>query len=135
MPKDELFALQDKITKDQLKKTLTSLPLALDDQDKLEDTYNLTVLIRTSRAHLTKLFDCHDVFVALKNDQDDDSHVLGMVNLFETYTTVSAAEVAKSIKWMREWLADDTIEENLMLTYAYFENNCDSELWSQVMKS
>jgi hypothetical protein len=48
---------------------------------------------------------------------------------------VSAAEVAKSIKWMHEWLADDTIEENLMLTYAYFEKNCDSELWSQVMDS
>jgi hypothetical protein len=39
MPKDELFALQDKITKDQLKKKFTSLPLALDDQDKLEVQY------------------------------------------------------------------------------------------------
>jgi hypothetical protein len=75
MPEDELFALQDKITKDQLKKKFTSLPLALDDQDKLEDTYNLAVLIRTSRAHLTKS-DCHDVFVALKIDKDDDSQVL-----------------------------------------------------------
>jgi hypothetical protein len=83
---------------------------------------------------LTK-FDCHDVFVALKNDKDDASNVRGTVNLFKAYTTVSAAEVAKSIKWMRGCLANNTIEENLMLTYAYFENNCDSELWSQVMES
>jgi hypothetical protein len=81
-------------------------------------------ILTTSRAHLTK-FDCHDVFVALKIDKNDDSQVLGTVKLFEAYSTVSAAEVAKSIKWMREWLADNTIKENLMLTYAYFENNCD----------
>ena len=63
--KEELFALHKEITKDQGKNKYAILPLAFDDEDKLEDTYNLDVSNRVKRAHLTK-YDCHDCFTVMK---------------------------------------------------------------------
>jgi hypothetical protein len=70
LPKDNLFSLQETLTKSQSKKKFTILPLALDHQEKLEDTFNLAVLPRTTRTHLTK-FDLSDVFNVFKIDDQD----------------------------------------------------------------
>jgi hypothetical protein len=110
------------------------VPLALNDEDKLDDTYNLDVLIRKMK-RLHFMYDMHDVFVIIYPNANNDSQVETTKDLYTEYAQITVADVARSNLWYREWLSDTWFEQNLQLSHDYFQNNTSDDLWMKVSES
>ena len=69
------------------------MPLSLDDKDKLDDTYNLEVLVqRTKREHFK--YDMHDVFTIVIPNANGT--VQETKDLYSDYSNITIEQVARS---------------------------------------
>jgi hypothetical protein len=113
------------------------VPMILNDEDGLDDTYNLDVLInKTYREHCA--FDLHDVFtiiIPLYPEDEDNDEVERTLDLYTQYADISIEDVARSNSYYREWLLDPWFEENLRLTYTFFQNNVTDDLFLKVSET
>jgi hypothetical protein len=77
-------------------KTYEVMPLLLDDNDKLDNTYNLEVLVqRTKREHFK--YDMHGVFtIVIPNT---DGTVQEIKDLYLDYSNITIEQVARSNRW------------------------------------
>jgi hypothetical protein len=109
--------------------------MALNDEDKLVDTYNLEVLItKTYRAHCA--FGLHDVFSLISiPKKNDDSAVECTKDLYTKYSSNSIGDVTRSNLFYGEWMVGDWFEESLHLTYDFFQNNVTNDLFLKVSKT
>jgi hypothetical protein len=131
MSEDKRNDLFDKATKNVLTK-FDLLSLSIKDEDKLDDTYNLHILIAKMKAHMIK-YDMHDVFQIL-TVAEDGKKVSDPKSLFSNYSTISEADVAKSNRWYATWPEAGTYRENLQLTYQFLENNTTERLWDKCLE-
>jgi hypothetical protein len=112
------------------------IPPTLSDKDKLDDTYNVEMLVRKTRQAHTD-FDMHAVFTAVIPDRDDPT---GMKitsttkDLYKDFARISIEEVANSNAWYRQWPKSETYAENLKLTYNFFQNNVEDDLFEKVFE-
>ncbi len=106
------------------------ISLQFTDEDKLDDTYNLDIRIKKTKSTMVK-YDMHDVFRILILDPQDDSKIVKTKDLFREYTTVSIEQVAASNAWYHTWGAEPWYDDNLTLTYQFFENNVSEDLWGK----
>ena len=134
MSADDWIALRNNIMKDQGHLKYDVLPMALDDEDKLEDTYNLEMKNRKTRSHFTKydVASCFTYFV--RNDENNPEKVEDTDDLLTSFAKYTPDQVAENIFWMREWIDDDELEDNLLLSYGYFENNSESQIWATALE-
>ena len=127
----ELFNLA---TKTQQKK-YKLLPLTLSNVNKLDNTYNLSMSIDRTKTLHTKC-NMHDVFNVVFIDPNNKqmANIVGAIDLYLNYVSVTEEDVAQSNKWYRTWADDNTFEENLKLMYNYFVNNVLEDLLSKVLE-
>jgi hypothetical protein len=94
------------------------MPLSLDDEDKLDDTYNLEVLVgKTKRAHFR--YNMYDIFsIVIPNN---DETIKEVKDLYFDYSNITIEQVARSNLWYRKWMANVYFEQNLELTYDFFQ--------------
>ena len=115
-----------------IEKPFDLISLALDDEEKLTDVYNLSNLIaRTKQIH--EYYDMDDVFKIL-TISEDGSQIIGntSINLYNDYSLINADIIAKSNNWYRNWSSQEYHEENLDLTADYFANNTTDALYNRV---
>ena len=55
-------------------------------------------------------------------------------NLFDNYPQLHAIHVANSCTWYNRWVTNSYISENMALTYTFFQNNTEDELWSKCLE-
>jgi hypothetical protein len=109
------------------------LPLTLSDEDKLDDTYNLGMLIqRTRQAHMW--YDMQDVF-NIVFPQSDGKTIDKYKDLYTDYATITIEQVTKSNRWYRTWPSAPTFEENLKLMYRLMQNNVTDSLYDKVYET
>jgi hypothetical protein len=106
------------------------------DKDKLDDTYNLEMLVRKTRQAHTN-FDMHDIFTIVIPDRDDST---GMrltsttKDIYKDIASITIEEVTISYVWYRQWPKQETYAENLKLTYNFFQNNFKDDLFEKVFE-
>jgi hypothetical protein len=132
LSEDKRNDLFEKATKNVLTK-FDLLSLSIKDEDKLDETYNIHILLAKMRAHLVK-YDMHDVFTVLQVEANGKTIKGETKDLFSSYPTLIESNVAKSNKWYNTWPADETFRENLQLTYQFLENNTTERLWDKCME-
>jgi hypothetical protein len=134
LPTDERVALFEKATKLAHKK-YEIMPLSLEDEDKLDDTYNLDILIKkTKRSHFT--YDMHDVFtIVYPKDAPNEEEIESEKDLYTQYPDITIEDVARSNLWYRTWMDPDFFEQNLSLTHDFFANNVEDNLWMKVAEN
>jgi hypothetical protein len=129
---DELFV---KATRVQHTK-YDFMSLFIDDQDKLDDTYNLEKNIERTREVMGN-YDYDNVFNIVEQDKtigSPENLVLTKTrDLFKDYAIMTPNEVAWSNKWYRTWTAEIWFEQNLKLSFDLLENHCSEELWEKTM--
>jgi hypothetical protein len=135
MLSDKLAELFVKATRVQYTK-YDLISLRIDDQDKLDDTYNLEKNIdRTLQAMGN--YDYDNVFNIVEQDKTLGSHenlVLTKTrDLFKDYAIMATDEVAWSNKWHHTWTAEIWFEQNLKLSFDFLENHCSKELGDKTM--
>ena len=100
--------------------------------DHIAHTALLTQTLNIAKDHLC----CYDLahifkqFSVLDMTQEDKPHLwwdhCKTINLFEKYLTLSVSDVANTVKWMREYLDDATLDE-LSWSHTFFHNSCESK--------
>ena len=110
------------------------LSLTLEDPDKLEATYDLGMMVDRMRASHTE-YDMHDVMTLVVCDDAANSNPTEQINLYENYATVTAEQAALSNQFYHRWAAEETIRENLAMTYKYFHNNVEPDLFGKVIET
>jgi hypothetical protein len=109
LTKEKLAELYEKSTK-TIHRKYDLIPLALSDKDKLDDTYNLEMLVRKTRQAHTD-FDMHEVFTIVIPDRVDS---IGMrltsttKDLYKDFSSITIEEVAISNAWCRQWPKQET---------------------------
>jgi hypothetical protein len=108
------------------------MSLSLSDEEKLDDTYNLELLIRKTReAHMT--YDIHDVFTIVL--LDSSGMPFGSKDLYSEYSEITIQQVADSNKWYKQWTEDDEFAgDNLNVTYNFMKNNVSDNLWEKTFE-
>jgi hypothetical protein len=106
------------------------ISLSLTDEDKLDDMYNLSMLIGKTKDHLVQ-YDMHDVFTILIPDPDDHKKILQEKDLFTEYPSIRIEDVLNSNDWYNKWPQEDTYQHNLQLTYKFFQSNVNDKLWEK----
>jgi hypothetical protein len=107
----------------------------IDDQDQLDDTYNLEKNIKRTR-HATGNYDYDNVLNIVKEEEvmiDGNTIELITRDLLKDYTIISSNEVAWSNKWYPTWTADVWYEHNLKLSFDFMESHCSEELWDKTI--
>ena len=107
--RNDLF---EKVTKTKLTK-FDLVSMTLSEEDKLDDTYNLGVLVTKMKNHLHK-YDCIDVFNIVELDKADPTKPTGdFIDLFSSYSIVAESSVAASNKWYQRYTKANYYRENL----------------------
>jgi hypothetical protein len=108
------------------------MSLSLSDEEKLDDTYNLELLIRKTReAHMT--YDMHDVFTIVILDSSGMPST--SKDLYSQYSDITIQQVADSNRWYKEWTEDDEFAgDNLNVTYNFMKNNVSDSLWEKTFE-
>jgi hypothetical protein len=110
--------------------------LLIDDQDKLDDTYNLKKNIKRTRQAMGN-YDYDYVFSIVEQERTPGSSenlvLMKTHHLFKDYTSMTPDEVARSNKWYRTWTSEIWFEQNLKLSFDFLENQCYEELWDKTM--
>jgi hypothetical protein len=132
---DKLAELFVKATRVQhMKYDLISL--LIDDQDKLDDTYNLEKSIERTRQAMGN-YDYDNVFNIVEQDKTPGSSenlvLTKTCDLFKDSLIMTIDEVAWSNKWYRTWTAEIWFEQSLKLSFDFLENHCSEELWDKTM--
>ena len=124
-----------KVTKTKHKK-FDFINLTLADEDKLDDTYNLDMLVRKMRnAHYN--YDMHNVFTILTFVKNDTVRKLptGTKDLYTEFSEITIDEVKFSNEFYNKWAKAPYYKQNLKLTYSYFQQNVSKELWKKTLES
>jgi hypothetical protein len=131
---DDRASLFEKAVKLSHKK-YEPMPLSLEDADKLDDAYNLDVLIKyTKRSHYT--YDMHDVFLVVYPKDGTEANMVDYTkDLYTQYADISIEDVARSNEWYRTWMNEAWFVQNLQLTHSFFQNNVSDELWMKVSET
>jgi hypothetical protein len=112
------------------------MPLTLTDEDKLDDTNSLEMLI-TQTVHRNYEFEMQDVLqhILIVNPTDpNERSIIGVKNLYKNYTNLEITEVKASNRWYRRWAhTSERFKENLMLTQKFLANHCPQGLYEQVL--
>jgi hypothetical protein len=106
------------------------ISLSLNDEDKLDDTYNLSMLIGKTKDSFVQ-FDMHDVCTILLLDSTDNKTVVHEKDLFRDYQSLRIEDVARSNDWYHKWPIAKTYAQNLQLTYKFLQNNVADKLWEK----
>jgi len=101
LTEDKLIKLFDKATRNSFNR-FDLMSLALQDENKLDDTYSIGILISKARAALIR-YDMHDVFNIAKVKSDGKNLEAGSKDLFTEYSIITEEEVAKSNRWYYTW--------------------------------
>jgi hypothetical protein len=111
------------------------MPLTLSDEDKLDDTNSLEMLIKQTY-HCNFEFEMHDVLQNILIVDPDDSHehdIIQVNNMYKDYRNI-IIEIRTSNRWYRLWaLSTEHFEENLMLTQKFLVNHCSQCLYKEVL--
>lgn len=132
LAQSKLMDLFDKATKNCFSR-FDLMSLSLSDEHKLDDTYNIGVLIGKMKAACVR-YDTHDVFTVLKLDSTQ-TMVLGTKDLFTEYHDLTEAEVAASNRWYATWPKSTTFAQNLNLTFEFLLNHTTDRLWEKCMEA
>jgi hypothetical protein len=128
----ELF---EKITSKSLDTKFAEISVALTDVEKLDDTYNVAMLIDKMKDHCIK-YDLHGVFnIVDPKDPATDSSIHGSLgNLFKSYATITLDSVARSNEWYRRWAVSEEYETNLRLSLDFLQRNTTDSLWEKCLE-
>jgi hypothetical protein len=85
------------------------MPMSLNDEDKLDDPYNLEVLVQRTKQERFK-YDMHDVFTIVIPNADGT--VQETKDLYSDYGNIMIEQVARSNQWYREWMVATFFEQN-----------------------
>ena len=110
------------------------LSLALQDENKLDDTYSIGILISKARAALIR-YDMHDVFKIAKVKSDGKNLEAGSKDLFTEYSIITEEEVAKSNRWYYTWPKASSFRQNLKLTQEFMANHTTERLWEKCLET
>jgi hypothetical protein len=129
----ELF---DKIVLKKLDTKFTEVSISLTDVEKLDDTYNIAMLVDRVRDHFIK-YDLHGVFniVDVSDPETDPTVNKALGSLFAAYSTISEDEVALSNEWYRRWAVSGEYETNLRLSMDFLEQNTSDSLWEKCLET
>jgi hypothetical protein len=112
------------------------ISLAITSEDKLDDTYNLEMLIEHMRSSHGD-YEMGDVFKIISWGIDPISGDLqingGSKDLYSDYSNLSVESVAQSNEFYRTYVDDETFTENLKLNLDYMKNNVTENLWNKVL--
>ena len=135
MAPEKLAQLFEKANKNRHKK-FDFINLTLSDEDKLDATYNLDMLIRKMKnVHIN--YDMHNVFTILLFSPGDQVRKMpvGSKNLYTEFSEITVLEVAYSNEFYLRWARAFYFPQNLKLTYAYFQNNVSEELCEKTFEA
>jgi hypothetical protein len=112
------------------------ISLTITSEDKLDDTYNLEILIEHMRSSHGEC-EMGDVFKIISwgvNPATDDLQINGGTrDLYSDYSNLTVENVAQSNEFYRTYVDDETFTENLKLTLDYTKNNvteiCGIRCW------
>jgi hypothetical protein len=79
------------------------MPSSLDDKDKLDNTYNLEVLVgKTKCAHF-----CNNMYIIFSVViPNNDESIKEVKDLYFNYSNITIEQVARSNLWYRKWMAN-----------------------------
>jgi hypothetical protein len=128
--------LFDKIILKKLDTKFTEVSISLTDVEKLDDTYNIAMLVDRVRDHFIK-YDLHGVFniVDVSDPETDPTVNKALGSLFAAYSTISEDEVALSNEWYRRWAVSGEYETNLRLSMDFLEQNTSDSLWEKCLET
>jgi hypothetical protein len=113
------------------------ISLAITSEDKLDDTYNLEMLIEHMRSSHGD-YEMGDVFKIISwgvNPATNDLQINGGTrDLYSDYSNLTVENVAQSNEFYRTYVDDETFTENLKLTLDYMKNNVTENLWNKVLE-
>jgi hypothetical protein len=110
------------------------LDMKIKDPAKLRETYDLAMMINSTRLHHAD-FDMTDVFTVVIFDAVDSKKLLRTVDLYRDYGNVTEKEVAKSNRFYATHVVGDDAKlfsQNLQLTYKHLVNNTEDDLVTKV---
>jgi hypothetical protein len=131
LDKKDRLALIAAATEKKESTYFTALALALDDESKLDDCYNIGTKVEKVEAR-HRLYDMHDVFTIVVPEADGKTLKEEAYNLYTEYATVTPDMVAASNKWYNSWPKGPTWQENLNWTHQFFEYNVATEVAEKV---
>ena len=105
-------------------KNFEYITMDIKDPNKLSDTHELYMSIRTLKAQHVR-YDIHDVFNVVV---DPSAPTLEFKSLYENYTVLTIDQVAASNEWYRTMIdttAHPWIDENLTWSQDHLENHLD----------
>jgi hypothetical protein len=128
----ELF---EKIISKSLDTKFAEISVTLSDAEKLDDTYNVALLIDKMKDHCVK-YDLHGVFniVDAKDPKNDSSIDGSLGNVFKSYATLTLDSVARSNEWYRRWAVSEEYENNLRLSLDFLQRNTTDSLWEKCLE-
>ena len=106
------------------------LTLALEDQDKLEDTYALQMLLESTKEHFTQ-YGVADVFTVIVFDKSARQTILSTQDLLTNHSLVSVEQVAKSNEWYATMVEDELgvcCRQHLTLSATFLMNSMEEGL-------
>lgn len=126
MSPEKLAQLFEKANKNRYKK-FDFINLTLSDEDKLDDTYSLDMLVRKMKnTHIN--CDMHNVDLVRRT-------LIGSNNLYTKFSEISVVKVAHSNEFYLRWAKVFYYAQNLKLTYVYFQSNVSEELWEKTFET
>jgi hypothetical protein len=108
------------------------MPLTLSDEEKLDDTNSLEMLIKQTH-HRSFEFAMHDVLQNILIVDPNYLHerdIIQVDNVYKDYMNISIDEIHASNRWYRRWaLSTERFEDNLMLSQKFLMNHCSQCLY------
>ena len=101
----------------------------------MDEVINLSAKLTTLKTHMTR-FDIGDVMEVLVPIDLTKSCALEETtfNVLDDYPILHPAQVANSISYLRLWVEDTYVTQNLAYTHQLIENNTDSKLWHKCLE-
>ena len=111
----------------------TNLALALDDESKLDDCYNIGTKVEKVEAR-HRLYDMHDVFTIVVPEENGKTLKEEAYNLYTEYAAITTTPdmVTASNRWYNCWPKGPTWQENLNWTHQFFEYNVAPDVAEKV---
>jgi hypothetical protein len=135
MAPDKKADLFDKATKPGLTAKFDLMSATFSDEDKLDDTYSIGILVNRFKAHCMK-YDMHDVMNVIHLQPNKPDEPTGVRrDLFERYSRVPELTVAESCEWFRKYTVPNYYRENLQLVDEALENSCTEQLWEKCVEA
>ena len=106
--------------------------LSLDDEHQLKECLTLDSMVRKVKA-IHRQYDMDNVFNIVQLDESGTPK--RFINLYDHYDSISIQMVARSNEWYTIHTTANYYAENLTLTFTFFENNMDDDLFSKNMET